>query len=70
MGNPIANSVGGEKGKKKAFSTHFSLYFTKQLTAYFGCCIFYISDDQLAARWPDPARGLLYSGPRQVSGLF
>jgi hypothetical protein len=25
---------------------------------------------QLAARGPNPARGLNYSGPRQVSGLF
>jgi hypothetical protein len=30
----------------------------------------YSSDAQLAARGPDPARDLIYSGPRQVSGLF
>jgi hypothetical protein len=29
----------------------------------------YISDDQLAARGPDPARGLIYFGPRRVTGL-
>jgi hypothetical protein len=28
------------------------------------------SDGQLAARGPDPARGLIYSGPRQVTSLF
>jgi hypothetical protein len=31
--------------------------------------IFYASDAQLAARGSDPARGLIYSGPRQVTGL-
>jgi hypothetical protein len=31
--------------------------------------IVYISDDQLAARGPNPARSLIYSGPRQVTGL-
>jgi hypothetical protein len=31
--------------------------------------IVYVSDDQLAARGPDPARGLIYSGPHQVTGL-
>jgi hypothetical protein len=30
----------------------------------------YISDGQLVARGPDPARSLIYSGPRQVTGLF
>jgi hypothetical protein len=30
----------------------------------------YISDGQLAARGPNPARGLIYSDPRQVTGLF
>jgi hypothetical protein len=29
----------------------------------------YSSDDQLAARGPDPARSLIYSGPRQITGL-
>jgi hypothetical protein len=26
-------------------------------------------DGQLAARGPDPARGVIHSGPRQVTGL-
>jgi hypothetical protein len=30
----------------------------------------YSSNGQMAARGPDPASGLIYSGPRQVTGLF
>jgi hypothetical protein len=29
----------------------------------------WIIDGQMAAREADPARGLIYSGPRQVAGL-
>jgi hypothetical protein len=32
--------------------------------------VLYSSDDQLAARGPNPASGLIYFGAHQVSGLF
>jgi hypothetical protein len=31
--------------------------------------IVYNSDGQLAARGPDPARSVIYSGPRKVTGM-
>jgi hypothetical protein len=59
----VAQSLTWQNKKKKKTT------LLSSPTVFVILSILYSSDDQLAARGPDPARSLIYSGPRQVTGL-